>query len=153
MQACLLARAGLVHSFQCYSFLNYTKLVQIFKTKWLARFARREGITDKSLRDAIERAENGLVDADLGGGLIKQRVARKGQGRSGGFRMIVGYRLGDRAVFLVGFAKNERENIENDELLSLREIAQNWLAADAPRIQAELELGNLQEIDHDEESK
>lgn len=127
--------------------------MQIFKTKWLARFARREGITDKSLRDAIERAENGLVDADLGGGLIKQRVARKGQGRSSGYRMIVGYRLRDRAVFLVGFAKNERENIENDELLSLREIAQNWLAAEAPRIQAELELGNLQEIDHDEESK
>jgi hypothetical protein len=127
--------------------------VQIFKTKWIARFARREGITDRSLRDAIKRAESGLVDADLGGGLIKQRVARKGQGRSGGYRMIVGYRVKDRAVFLLGFAKNERENIENDELLSLREIAQNWLTADASRIRMELELGNLQEIDHDEESK
>ena len=127
--------------------------MQIFKTKWLARFARREGITDKSLREAIERAEGGLIDADLGGGLIKQRVARKGQGRSGGYRMIVGYRIEDRAVFLLGFAKNERENIENDELLSLREIAQNWLAADASKIQTELDLGNLQEIDHDEKSK
>lgn len=127
--------------------------MQIFKTKWFARFARREGIADKSLREAIERAESGLIDADLGGGLIKQRVARKGQGRSGGYRMIVGYRVKDRAVFLLGFAKNERENIENDELLSLREIAQNWLTADASRIQTELELGNLQEIDHDEESK
>lgn len=127
--------------------------MQIFKTKWIARFARREGITDRSLRDAIKRAESGLVDADLGGGLIKQRVARKGQGRSGGYRMIVGYRVKDRAVFLLGFAKNERENIENDELLSLREIAQNWLTADASRIRMELELGNLQEIDHDEESK
>lgn len=133
--------------------MNYNSRVQIFKTKWLARFARREGITDKSLREAIERAESGLIDADLGGGLIKQRVARKGQGRSGGYRMIVGYRMKDRAVFLLGFAKNERENIENDELLSLREIAQNWLTADASRIQTELELGNLQEIDHDEESK
>ena len=127
--------------------------MHILKTKWLARFARREGITDTSLREAIERAENGLIDADLGGGLIKQRVARKGQGRSGGYRMIVGYRVKERAVFLLGFAKNERENIENDELLSLREIAQNWLTADASRIQTELELGNLQEIDHDEESK
>ena len=127
--------------------------MRIFKTKWLARFARREGIDDQSLRAAIERAEQGLIDADLGGGLIKQRVARPGRGRSGGYRMIVGYRVKDRAVFLLGFAKNERENIEDNELLSLREAAERWLAADAARIQKELELGNLQEISHDEENK
>ncbi len=127
--------------------------VRIFKTKWLARFARREGIDDESLRAAIERAEQGLIDADLGGGLIKQRVARPGRGRSGGYRMIVGYRVKDRAVFLLGFAKNERENIEDNELLSLRETAERWLAADAARIQRELELGNLQEINHDEEDQ
>jgi len=127
--------------------------MRIFKTKWLARFARREGIDDQSLREAIERAEQGLIDADLGGGLIKQRVARPGRGRSGGYRMIVGYRVKDRAVFLLGFAKNERENIEDNELLSLRENAERWLAADAARIQKELELGNLQEINHDEENK
>ena len=127
--------------------------MRIFKTKWLARFARREGIADKSLREAIERAESGLIDADLGGGLIKQRIARKGQGRSGGYRMIVGYRVKNRAIFLLGFAKNERESIEDDELLSLREIAEKWLAADASRIQKELELGNLQEINHDKENE
>lgn len=127
--------------------------MRIFKTKWLARFARREGIDDQSLRAAIERAEQGLIDADLGGGLIKQRVARPGRGRSGGYRMIVGYRVKSRAVFLLGFAKNERENIEDNELLSLRETAERWLAADAARIQKELELGNLQEISHDEENK
>jgi hypothetical protein len=127
--------------------------VRIYKTKWLARFARREGIADQSLREAIERAESGLIDADLGGGLIKQRVARKGQGRSGGYRMIVGYRMKDRAVFLLGFAKNERENIEDNELISFREVAQKWLTADTYRIQKELELGNLQEINHDEESQ
>ena len=127
--------------------------MRIFKTKWLARFTRREGIDDQSLRAAIERAEQGLVDADLGGGLIKQRVARPGRGRSGGYRMLVGYRVKDRAIFLLGFAKNERENIEDNELLSLREIAARWLAADAAKIQKELELGNLQEINHDEESE
>ena len=123
--------------------------MRIFKTKWLARFARREGIDDRSLRAAIERAERGLIDADLGGGLIKQRVARPGRGRSGGYRMIVGYRVKNRAVFLLGFAKNERENIEDNELLSLRETAERWLTADTARIQKELELGNLQEINHD----
>jgi len=99
------------------------------------------------------RAECGLIDVDLGGGLIKQRVARQGQGRSGGYRMLVGYRMNDRSVFLLGFAKKERENIEDNELLSLREAAERWLAADAARIQKELELGNLQEVNHDEESK
>ena len=127
--------------------------MRIFKTKWLARFARREGIDDQSLRAAIRRAEQGLIDADLGGGLIKQRIARPGRGRSSGYRMIVGYRVKNRAVFLLGFAKNERENIEDNELLSLRETAERWLAADAARIQKELELGNLQEINHDEENE
>jgi len=127
--------------------------MRIFKTKWLARFARREGIDDRSLRAAIERAEQGLIDADLGGGLIKQRVARPGRGRSGGYRMIVGYRVKDRAVFLLGFAKNERENIEDNELLTLRSQAERWLVADAARLQKELELGNLQEINHDEENE
>jgi hypothetical protein len=86
--------------------------MRIFKTKGFARFARQERITDASLRQATARAESGLIDADLGGGLIKLRVARKGQGRSGGYRMIVAYRVLDRAVFLYAFAKNERENIE-----------------------------------------
>ena len=127
--------------------------MRIFKTKWLARFARREGIDDQSLRAAIERAEQGLIDADLGGGLIKQRVARPGRGRSSGYRMIVGYRVKNRAVFLLGFAKNERENIEDNELLTLRSQAERWLVADAARLQKELELGNLQEINHDEENE
>jgi hypothetical protein len=76
------------------------------------------------LREAIERAERGTIDADLGGGLIKQRVARQGQGRSGGYRMMIAYRAKDRAVFLFGFAKNERENISTDELLFLRKVAE-----------------------------
>ena len=84
--------------------------MRIFKTKWMVRFMRRERIADESLKEAIERAGQGLIDADLGGGLIKQRVARSGQGRSGGYRMIVAYREESRAVFLYAFAKNERDN-------------------------------------------
>jgi hypothetical protein len=126
--------------------------VRTFKTKWFTRFARREGIADKSLSEAIERAERGLIDADLGGGLIKQRVARQGQGRSGGYRMIVAYRAKNRAVFLLGFAKNEQENIEPDELVFLRGLAENWLAADTARIREEAEAGNLQEIEDGKET-
>jgi len=115
---------------------------------------RRERIADRSLREAITRAEQGLVDADLGGGIIKQRVAREGQGRSGGYRMLVAYRAGERAVFLYGFAKRERENIDPDELLTLREIGAAWLTADERHIRQAIEEGLLQEVrdDGDEQS-
>jgi hypothetical protein len=125
--------------------------MRAFKTKWLSRFARREAIADNSLLQAIERAEQGLIDADLGGGLIKQRVARPGQGRSGGYRTIVAYCAKQRAVFLYGFAKNERENIEPNELLTFRNIAADLLAADSARIAQAIENGVLQEIHHDQE--
>ena len=126
--------------------------MRILKTRWFTRFARQERIADAGLREAIARAERGLIDADLGGGLIKQRVARPGQGRSGGYRVLVAYRAKDRAIFLFGFAKSERENIGSDELVFLRELAKNWLTADAVKIRMEIEIGNLQEIDDDEEA-
>ena len=125
--------------------------MRIFKTKWTARYTRRERISDRSLREAIERAGRGTIDADLGGGIIKQRVARSGQGRSGGYRMMIAYRAGIRAVFLYAFAKNERENIDPDELLTLREIGATWLTADAQHIAQALEAGILQEVINDEE--
>ena len=90
--------------------------MRLFKTKSFIRFARRERISDASLREAVQRAERGLVDAELGGGLIKQRVARPGQGRSGGYRVLLAYRVNTLSVFLHDFAKNERDNIDGDEL-------------------------------------
>jgi hypothetical protein len=125
--------------------------VRVFKTKWFVRYARREQIGDKGLCDAIKRAERGIVDADLGGGVIKQRVPRAGQGRSGGYRMLIAYRSRDRAVFLYGFAKNERANIGDDELATLKEIAAGWLKADAGRLQSALQGGVLQEVPYDDE--
>jgi hypothetical protein len=125
-------------------------LTRVFKVRWFARFARSERIDDASLSEAIERAERGLIDADLGGGLIKLRVARRGKGRSGGYRMIIAYRVKERAVFLYGFAKSERENIEADELEDLRLVARGWLDATSERISAALEDGAIQEVRHDE---
>lgn len=124
--------------------------MRIFKTKWFARYARRERISDHSLGEAIQRAERGIVDADLGGGVIKQRVARAGQGRSSGYRVLVAYRFGERAVFLYGFAKNERENIEDDELATLRDIAAGWLKAEDERLEHALDMGFLQEVNYGE---
>jgi len=86
------------------------------------------------------------MDADLGGGLIKQRVARPGKGRSGGYRTIIAFRAGERAVFLVGFAKNERENIADHELLVARRLGAKWLAADAGKISKAVEDGEIKEV-------
>jgi hypothetical protein len=127
--------------------------VRVFKTKWFARFARRERIGDASLAEAVRRAERGLVDADLGGGVIKQRVARPGQGRSGGYRVLAAYRRKTRAVFLFGFAKSERDNVEDDELATLRDIARGWLEADGKALARAIEDGLIQEVAYDDEEE
>ncbi|ABE41400.1 protein of unknown function DUF1044 [Rhodopseudomonas palustris BisB5] len=126
--------------------------MRVFLTKPFARFARRERITDLQLRATVERAEQGLIDADLGAGLIKQRLARSGQGRSGGYRVLIAWRKSVRAVFLFGFAKNARGNIDQDELSTAREIAQIWLDADRKALARALADGIILEIgDGDQE--
>jgi hypothetical protein len=121
--------------------------VRVFKTKWFARFAKREGIADRSLIEAIKRAERGLVDADLGGGLIKQRIARPGKGRSGGYRVVIGYRKGHRAVFIYGLAKSDRANFRNDELDTARDIGSMWIFALSEQITRGLREGELVEVE------
>lgn len=98
------------------------------------------------LRGAIERAEKGLIDADLGGGLIKQRVGRDGQGRSGGYRTIIAYQKGSRAFLLYGFPKSERDNIGPAELAELRTVGSNWLEASAQKIDEAVAAGVLMEV-------
>jgi hypothetical protein len=126
--------------------------MRTFKTRWFARFARREEITDEALREAIERAERGLIDADLGGGLIKLRVARPGKGKSGGYRMIVAYRFHDRAVFLFGFAKSDLDNIDDDQLRTARTTASYLLGANQTQLKTAIAEGEIQEIPYDHES-
>jgi hypothetical protein len=124
--------------------------MRIYKIMGFTRFQRRERIGDASLTEAVSNADRGLIDADLGGGLIKQRVARPGQGKSGGFRTLIAYRRGDRAVFLFGFAKNERANIDDDELETWREVGRAYLGLDAKGVEAAIAVNELTEIDHDE---
>ena len=126
--------------------------MRIFKTRLFAKFARREHIPDASLSEAIDRAGRGLVDADLGGGVIKQRVARQGQGRSGGYRTLIAYRFGDFAVFLFGFAKSDRDNIADDELDVLKTTAAQWLG-DASKIARDAEAGILIEVEHGDDDE
>ena len=117
-----------------------------FKTKAFARRARQEGISDKQLHEAVERAARGLIDAELGGGLIKQRVARPGQGRSGGFRTIIAWRAKDRSIFVYAFAKNMRDNISDAELADLKDLAVLYLGYSSKEIDRAVAAGELFEV-------
>jgi hypothetical protein len=125
--------------------------MRVFMTRWFARYARREGLALPSLIEAIERAEKGLIDADLGGGLIKQRVARPGKGRTGGYRTVIAYRTNRRAVFIYGLAKSDRENFAESELEAAREIASIWLPANEEQIVRGLKEGSLVEVEYGKE--
>lgn len=127
--------------------------MRIFETKWFARYARKEKIDDAGLCAAIARAEKGYIDAALGGNLIKQRVARDGGGKSGGFRTIIAYRSAERSVFLYGFAKNERQNIRTDELEVLKKLAQRFLSMRDSDIEKAIVEGELIEVGDDDEDE
>ena len=122
-------------------------------TKVFARFARKEKLDNRRLCEAIARAELGAVDADLGGHLIKQRIARPGGGRSGGARTVIAYRAAQRSVFLYGFAKSERDNIDDRELADLKNLARHYLSYSDAQIAVALIHSELTEIACDEQDQ
>lgn len=115
----------------------------VFKNKPFARFCRQERIGDRELCEAVLRVEKGLIDAQLGGGVFKQRIARPNEGRSGGFRSILLFRAGSHTFFVYGFAKNERDNIRSDELEAFRLLADTLLAYTAEQLQIATDAGAL----------
>lgn len=120
--------------------------IENFKNKWFSRFVRQQDINDAELCQAVERAERGLIDADLGAGVIKQRIARPGQGRSGGFRSIILLQSGERAFFVYGFPKSNRDNIGADEEKGFKELAQHLFAFTDKELQTAIEKGILIEV-------
>ena len=123
--------------------------MRIFKTKRFGRFARKERLTDRRLIESIDRATMGLVDADLGGHLIKQRIARSGEGCSGGYRAVIVFRMRDRAVFVFGFAKSRRENLDMAEEQVFKETAKELLSLTSAQLDELVEQGELEEIETD----
>ena len=120
--------------------------MQIYKTRIFARFARKAKLDDTTLAAAIAEIERGLISADLGGGVIKQRVARRGGGKSGGFRTIILFRTDVRAVFVYGFEKSAKDNIDTVELAAFRLLASRLLATDDEEIETALQTGALIEV-------
>ena len=90
--------------------------MRVFKNTWFTRFARKEGISDKELRDIAKQLEAGQADADLGGDVYKVRLSRSGEGKAGGYRVIVFFRSEDKTFFVYGFAKSDRDNIDEGDL-------------------------------------
>lgn len=119
---------------------------RVFRNKWFTRFAVKNGLTDEGLSKAIADAGRGLIAADLGGGVIKQRVAREGGGKSGGFRTIILFRARTRAVFVYGFAKSARQNISTEELAVFRSLAAEMDTYDDVALDRAVENGTLVEI-------
>jgi hypothetical protein len=126
--------------------------VRTFKNKAFMRFAKKAGIGDGALCEAIRDAERGLIAADLGGGVIKQRIARPGGGKSGGFRTLIVFRAGTRAFFVHGFAKNAKDNIGKDELVALKKLASGLLGYDDTATARVVASGTLTEVMCDEKA-
>ena len=117
-------------------------------TKWFKKWSKKVKLSNKSLLEAIENLESGLSSIDLGHNLFKVRVRRENTGKSSGFRTIILYKTGDIAIFLFGFAKNERDNINLSELKDFKEIGNILLALTEKEIKKAIiakELFNLED--------
>jgi hypothetical protein len=120
--------------------------IRILVGRRFDQFAKRERLDDSRMVNAIRQIEEGLIHADLGGGLVKQRIPRSGQGGSGGYRTIIVYRSGDRAIFVHGFAKNSVANISASELAAFRKLAAELLALSDQDIQKAIDNQVFREI-------
>lgn len=122
--------------------------MRAYKVRTFGRWMKREGLSDRDLRDALVEMQSGLVDARLGGGLVKKRIARAGHGKSGGYRVLVASNFGERWIFMFGFAKNERDNIDDDELKLIKRLAATLLSLSEIDVRKALTAGDLLEIKH-----
>lgn len=119
----------------------------VYKTRWFDRWASKQGLTTTSLCAAVHEMSAGLYEADLGGGLLKKRIARPGQGKSGGFRTLVATKKENRWFFVFGFPKNERSNIDKDEGEALKSLAAHLLSLSDQELDKAQRAGELIGVD------
>lgn len=127
-------------------------MIRVFKTRYFCRWMRKTELTDRALRAAVEEMSKGLIDADLGGGVVKKRIGLAGRGKRGGARTLVATNKGDRWFFVFGFEKNVRATISTDELEALQNIAQALLERNAQELELAVADGSLEEICDDREN-
>ena len=119
---------------------------RVFRTRTFSRWMRKADLTDFALCKAVSEMSQGLIDADLGGHVVKKRVALPGQGKRGGARTIIATKMADRWFFLYGFGKNERANIDKDELKVFQEVAKEYLGFNDCQLMTALSAGEIVEV-------
>jgi hypothetical protein len=120
--------------------------MRVFKTRGFARFAKSENIDDAVLLEASLETACGQVEADLGGGVFKKRIARAGEGKSGGYRVLLLLRFGGNAFFVYGFAKSERSNIGQSEKEFYKKLAKQYFSYTDKQIEQALSANKFVEI-------
>ena len=120
--------------------------MRIFKNTWFSRYAGKEGITDVELKEAVNQLEAGQADADLGGGVYKLRVARHGEGKAGGYRVIVFFKNNERTIYVYGFVKSAMGNINDKQLRDFKRTAKVVLALTDTQLGDLLKKGEYLEI-------
>ncbi len=125
----------------------------VYLTKGFARFAGKAALDDSTLLVAAQAVADGRFDADLGGGVFKQRVARAGGGKSGGYRTIVLFRVGGHGFFTHGFAKNDKANVSAQELKALKRLAGELLGLSEEQLAVVVQGRVLMEVVEDGDDK
>ena len=124
-------------------------MIRVLKTRYFARWMRKTELSDETLCSAVDEMAQGLIDADLGGGVVKKRVGLSGRGKRGGARILVATNKGNRWFFVYGFEKNERASLSDDELEALKDLAEQLLARTGKQLAEALNDGSISEICHD----
>ena len=124
--------------------------MRVFKNKGFSNWAEKEGLDDDALLTAVNEMDRGLIDADLGGHVVKKRIALAGRGKSGGVRTLLAYMVGNKAFFVYGFAKSARANISADELKALKHLAKELLNYTDKALAEAITHGALIEVNNDE---
>ena len=122
---------------------------RIFKTRFFERWMQKSGLSDDALLNAVAEMERGLIDADLGGGVFKKRIALPNRGKSGSVRMLIATNKNDRWFFVLGFEKNQRDNINSKELSFLKDFAADLLTLSDEKLVNSIKSKNLLEISYE----
>ena len=122
---------------------------RVFKTRHFKRWMRKTELTDDALCAAVLEMVEGLIDAELGGGVVKKRIGIAGRGKRGGARTLIATNKGSRWFFVYGFEKSDRANIFSDELEALQALASDLLALSGKELSQAVEDTTLEEICHD----
>ncbi len=124
-------------------------MTRVFKTRHFKRWMRKTELTNAALCAAVLEMTEGLIDAELGGGVVKKRIGLAGRGKRGGARTLIATNKGSRWFFVYGFEKSDRANISSDELEALQALASDLLALSGKQLSQAVEDTTLEEICHD----